>query len=201
MFWGGLRGAISVALALSLAGEIDRLGAEVVSTLQVMTFGVVLFTLLVQGLTIERLIRRLGLAAKPVERVEQQRRQARIYAQQAGLDELERLHDQGVLFRDLYEAMAGLYRGELARDGEDLRDHLRRYPELETDMYIQARADTLRAERRALQDAARRGLIADDVLTELTADINNHLAALEFIEGDARQGDIVQVPSEETDDG
>jgi CPA1 family monovalent cation:H+ antiporter len=201
MFWGGLRGAISVALALSLAGETDRLGAEVVSTLQVMTFGVVLFTLLVQGLTIERLIRRLGLAAKPVERVEQQRRQARIYAQQAGLDELERLHDQGVLFRDLYEAMAGLYRGELARDGEDLRDHLRRYPELETDMYIQARADTLRAERRALQDAARRGLIADDVLTELTADINNHLAALEFIEGDARQGDIVQVPSEEADDG
>jgi CPA1 family monovalent cation:H+ antiporter len=201
MFWGGLRGAISVALALSLVGEVDRLGEDVVSTLQVMTFGVVLFTLLVQGLTIERLIKRLGLAAKPTERVEQQRRQARIYAQQAGLDELERLHDQGVLFKDLYEAMAGLYQGELAGDAEELRDHLRRYPELETDMYVQARADTLRAERSALQDAARRGLIADDVLTELTADINDHLAALEFIEGDARQGDIVQVPSDQEADG
>lgn len=202
MFWGGLRGAISVALALSLVAEVDRLGEEVVSTLQVMTFGVVLFTLLVQGLTIERLIKRLGLAAKPVERVEQQRRQARIYAQQAGLDELERLHDQGVLFRDLYEAMADLYKGELASDAEELRDHLRRYPELETDMYIQARTDTLRAERSALQDAARRGLIAEDVLTELSADLNDHLAALEFIEGDARQGDIVQAqPDEEADDG
>jgi CPA1 family monovalent cation:H+ antiporter len=40
MFWGGLRGAISVALALSLAGEVDRLGRDLVSTLQVMTFGV-----------------------------------------------------------------------------------------------------------------------------------------------------------------
>jgi CPA1 family monovalent cation:H+ antiporter len=201
MFWGGLRGAISVALALSLVGELDTLGAELVSTLQVMTFGVVLFTLLVQGITIERLIKRLGLASKPVEQVEQQRRQARIYAQRAGLDELERLHRQGILFRDLYEAMAALYQGELARDGEALRDHLRRYPELETDMYIKARADTLRAERSALQDAARRGLIAEDVLNELTAEINDHLAALEFIEGDARQDDIVPVPYEEEGDG
>ncbi|MDF1596114.1 MAG: Na+/H+ antiporter [Acidimicrobiia bacterium] len=202
MFWGGLRGAISLALALSLGGEKDRLGEDVVSTLQVMTFGVVLFTLLVQGLTIERLIKRLGLAARPVERVEQQRRQARIYAQQAGLGELERLHDQGVLFPDLYEAMADLYKGELIRDGDALREHLRRHPELETDIYIRARTDTLRAERSALQDAARRGLIAEDVLHELTADLNDHLAALEFIEGDARQGDIPQMPPEEVaDDG
>ena len=197
MFWGGLRGAISVALALSLFDEVDRLGEDLVSTLQVMTFGVVLFTLIVQGVTIEALVKRLGLAARPVEQVEQQRRQARIFIQRAGLDELDRLRQQGILFRDLYEAMASLYKGELAREGDALRDHLRRYPELEIDMYLQARTDTLRAERRALQDAARRSLIAEDVLTELTTEINDHLAALEFIEGDARQGDIVQVPSEE----
>lgn len=199
MFWGGLRGAISVALALSLVREEYNLSDDLVSTLQVMTFGVVLFTLLVQGLSIERLIKRLGLAAKPEERIEQQRRQARIYSQQAGLDELARLHQQGVLFGDLYEAMAELYRGELARDREQLSDHLRRYPELETDMYLLARADTLRAERSALQDAARRGLIAEEVLTELTGEINDHLAALEFIEGDARQGEIIL--SDEDGDG
>ncbi len=191
MFWGGLRGAISVALALSLVAEETSLGVDLVSTLQVMTFGVVLFTLLVQGLSIERLITRLGLAAKPQERTEQQRQQARIYAQQAGIDELARLHEQGVLFSDLYEAMAELYRGELTRDREELSDHLRRHPELETDMYLHARADTLRAERSALQDAARRGLIADDVLTDLIGEINDHLAALEFIESDARQGEII----------
>ena len=200
MFWGGLRGAISVALALSLSAEKFRLDPELVSTLQVMTFGVVLFTLLVQGLSIEHLIRRLGLAAKPAERIEQQRRQARIYAQQAGLDELERLHGQGILFRDLYEAMADLYKGELARDSEELRDHLRRYPELETDMYIRARADTLQAERSALQDAARRGFISNEVLAELSAEVNEHLAALEFIEGDARQGEVLPVESDEVAD-
>ena len=55
MFWGGLRGAVSLALALSLTGPFSE-------DLKTMTFGVVLFTLVVQGLTIEPLIKRLGLS-------------------------------------------------------------------------------------------------------------------------------------------
>ena len=48
LVWGGLRGAISLALALSLPLELgpDR------ELIRVMAFGVVLFTLLVQGTTI-----------------------------------------------------------------------------------------------------------------------------------------------------
>lgn len=56
LFWGGLRGAVAVAAALSLPADFpfrDRLLA--------MTYGAVLFTLLVQGLTIAPLARRLGL--------------------------------------------------------------------------------------------------------------------------------------------
>ncbi len=66
MYWGGLRGAVSLALALTLASSFDSQTTEI---LQVMTFGVVLFTLLVQGTTISRLIKRLGLAGEtPVHR-------------------------------------------------------------------------------------------------------------------------------------
>jgi CPA1 family monovalent cation:H+ antiporter len=197
MFWGGLRGAISVALALSLVGEVERLGEEVVATLQVMTFGVVLFTLLAQGLTIERLIRRLGLASRPAERLEQQRRQARIYARRAGISELRRLREQGALPGDLFAAMLDLYEMEADRERDALRQHLRRYPELETDMYLRARVDTLRAEQRALHDAARIGLVEEEVLAELIAVVNEHLAALEFIEGNVRQGDVVPAPDDD----
>jgi CPA1 family monovalent cation:H+ antiporter len=49
--WGGLRGGISVALALSLAPSPQR---DVILTI---TYGVVLFSILVQGLTIGRLVR------------------------------------------------------------------------------------------------------------------------------------------------
>ncbi|MGC9335114.1 MAG: cation:proton antiporter, partial [Anaerolineae bacterium] len=48
LFWGGLRGAISLALALTLPVTMPDRGE-----LQAMTFGVVLFTLLAQGTTIQ----------------------------------------------------------------------------------------------------------------------------------------------------
>jgi Na+:H+ antiporter len=52
--WGGLRGGISIALALSLpAGEVRK-------TLVAVTYIVVVFSILVQGLTIGWLIKRLG---------------------------------------------------------------------------------------------------------------------------------------------
>jgi monovalent cation:H+ antiporter, CPA1 family len=59
IFWGGLRGAISLALALSLPAGFA--GREV---LQSMAFGVTLFTLLVQGTTIQFLLDRLGLVRR-----------------------------------------------------------------------------------------------------------------------------------------
>ncbi len=53
MTWGGLRGGISIALALSLSPEMNR------EMFLVMTYMVVVFSILVQGLTIERVIKRL----------------------------------------------------------------------------------------------------------------------------------------------
>ncbi len=47
LFWAGLRGAVAVAMALSLPTDVPQR-----SLLQEITFGVVLFTLLVQGTTI-----------------------------------------------------------------------------------------------------------------------------------------------------
>ncbi|HMB65115.1 MAG TPA: sodium:proton antiporter [Eudoraea sp.] len=50
MTWGGLRGGISIALALSLSNDMNR------EMFLVMTYMVVVFSILVQGLTIEKVI-------------------------------------------------------------------------------------------------------------------------------------------------
>ena len=62
LVWGGLRGAVALAMALSLPFTLGS-GAPFPDRdlLQVMTFGVILFSLLVQGLTMEPLGRRLGI--------------------------------------------------------------------------------------------------------------------------------------------
>jgi Na+:H+ antiporter len=55
LFWAGLRGAVAVAVALSLPLDFPQR-----ALLQEITFGIVLFTLAVQGTTIELVVRRSG---------------------------------------------------------------------------------------------------------------------------------------------
>jgi monovalent cation:H+ antiporter, CPA1 family len=56
LFWGGLRGALALALSLSLPEDLPRRDVIVV-----ITFAVVAFSVFVQGLTMAPLLRRLGL--------------------------------------------------------------------------------------------------------------------------------------------
>jgi CPA1 family monovalent cation:H+ antiporter len=53
LFWSGLRGAVAVALALSLPEDIPQR-----AHLQTLTFGIVLFTLIVQGGSIQWVVRK-----------------------------------------------------------------------------------------------------------------------------------------------
>ncbi len=58
--WGGLRGALSMVLALALPSDFPQ--RDLVVT---MTFGVVLLSIVLQGTTAGPLLRRLGLASSP----------------------------------------------------------------------------------------------------------------------------------------
>jgi CPA1 family monovalent cation:H+ antiporter len=60
LFWGGLRGALALALALTVPANVPERGAIIVTA-----FVVVAFSILVQGLTMPVLIRHFGLASAP----------------------------------------------------------------------------------------------------------------------------------------
>jgi CPA1 family monovalent cation:H+ antiporter len=62
LWWGGLRGALALALALSLPGTLPLR-----DTIVVATFGVVAFSIVVQGLTMPLLLRVLGFLAKDAQ--------------------------------------------------------------------------------------------------------------------------------------
>jgi CPA1 family monovalent cation:H+ antiporter len=59
LFWGGLRGALALALALAVPTTVPERNAIILTT-----FVVVAFSILVQGLTMPWLIKRLGLTRK-----------------------------------------------------------------------------------------------------------------------------------------
>ena len=179
MFWGGLRGAISLALALSLTGTI--FGQEAVAELRVMTFGVVLFTLLVQGTTLAPLVRRLKLTGTTEQEQEKARWQAMIYATRAGKMKLETLFRDGILSSEVYEAMTYGYQLKIDEREQALRDLLLDYPELKQTMILEVRRDLIQAERSAFRDAFRLDLITDDVYHDLIKETDERFAALDLI--------------------
>lgn len=58
MTWGGLRGGISIALALSLTDVMHR------DLFLMVTYIIVVFAIIVQGLTVGKLVKRLNLSTK-----------------------------------------------------------------------------------------------------------------------------------------
>ncbi|HEX6796265.1 MAG TPA: cation:proton antiporter [Ktedonobacterales bacterium] len=133
LLWGGLRGAVSLALVLSIPLALpngqafpDR------ELLQVMAFGVVGASLLLQGLTMAPLLRRLGLrtakaraegspegAESAESEVELLR--ARLAAVEGALLALSHEHDRGEVGALQYARLSGAYQAEHAQLQAQLR--------------------------------------------------------------------------------
>lgn len=178
LFWGGLRGAISLALALSLPLAMpDR------RELQAMTFGVVLFTLLAQGTTIQFLLERLGLTERSPQGIARERRLGRLFATQAGLRRLEQMQREGMLPDEMWTALREGYRQDQKQIIEEMKQLFREHAELEGEMLFEARREALKAERGALWDALRRNILSDPVYEKLSTDIDHRLEALDLIYG------------------
>jgi monovalent cation:H+ antiporter, CPA1 family len=171
LLWGGLRGGVSLALALSLPAALgsDR------ELLRVMTFGVVLFTLIVQGATMRPLLQRLGLVAHDSLVLDYQRRHARLTAMRNAERQLEDMHAEGLLSTPSWEQLSSKMAQRVAILTEQVRDALHANPRLQvTDMQT-AQRELLRVQRGALMRLRSEGIISDEVFQELTAEVDAEL--------------------------
>jgi CPA1 family monovalent cation:H+ antiporter len=171
LFWGGLRGGIALTLALSLPLEI---GPER-STIIAMAFGVVLFTLLAQGISMGWLLERLKVIFRSEGQLEYERRHARAMASRAGYEHLEELHTIGLISSHTWENIRGVVGERVEALSEAVRDALHDSPELEIDELITARHRELRAQRSMLGDLRFEGVISDEVHDELVVEIDQAL--------------------------
>ncbi|MBN1316060.1 MAG: Na+/H+ antiporter [Anaerolineales bacterium] len=176
LYWGGLRGAISLALAISLPVSLAHR-----QTLLAMAFGVLLFTLMVQGTTIQFLLKKLGLTVRPEVVEEHERKVGRLLAGKGGLRRLEQLNQDGVLIDEMWEALRDDYILSQNQLSEDIKDMFAQHADLERELLLQAQREAMEAEQGALIDARLQGLITDEIFTELRADIDKRLEALTLL--------------------
>jgi CPA1 family monovalent cation:H+ antiporter len=166
--WGGLRGAISLALALSLPIGI---GPER-DLLRTMAFGVVLFTLLVQSTTMVPLLRKLRIMIRSEAQVEYEKRHARLVSLQSAVKHLERRFGEGLLTSHTWEILKTSFTRQINQLSQDLREVMRADPMLEAEELDTAYREVQRARRTALQGLRQDGVISDEVFEELSAEVD-----------------------------
>ncbi|MGB9672804.1 MAG: Na+/H+ antiporter [Anaerolineales bacterium] len=169
--WGGLRGAICLALALSLPQELGTIRSQI----QVMAFGVVLFTLLVQGLSMDKLVKKLSIMQRPKEQDEYERRHARAVIARSAYAHLERRYRQGLISEHVWLTLSPILEQRAQALSKAVKEILIEEPSLEEDELNTARREYLRAKRSTLNTLRRDGVINDEIYEQLAAEIDTAL--------------------------
>jgi monovalent cation/hydrogen antiporter len=176
--WAGMRGAVSLAAALALPLTTDAGDAFPNRELIIfLTFGVILASLVVQGLSFPALLKVLGVEDEG--RAEKEENKARIYATDAALARLEELADEEWVRDDTLDRVRRMFNFR--------RERFRSRFDPESDGAIESRSldyqrllrELLVAERTAVFDLRRERRIDDLVMRRVIRDLDLEEARLD----------------------
>lgn len=173
--WGGLRGSLSMVLVLGLPAALPH--RDLVIT---MTFGVVILSILLQGLSMGPLLKALKLVgARPAEG-EYDRLKGQLRGAAAALDEVARMEREGAVSAPVAEGLRAQFTqrqaaartgiGELHLKAEDLVEAER----------LSALRRALIAEKDAIQAERTAGRISAESYEALLADVDARLVGVQL---------------------
>lgn len=172
LIWGGLRGALSMALALSLSPAIDQgLRQEILA----MTFGVAIFSLLVQGLSIDRLVKMLGLTTHDPAQKEVELATGRLTMLYGALEELARLHQERSILPEVEVRLRKELKEQVTKWEEEVEKLQATHGPLVDEQMRTARREILQAGKSDLLSLMHAGTIGDDVYDELVRELDHEL--------------------------
>ncbi|MGC4047158.1 MAG: Na+/H+ antiporter [Armatimonas sp.] len=172
--WAGMRGVVSLAIALSLPQMLENGQPFLERDLIVfITFAVILVTLIGQGLSLPALIRRLGMASDKSDGVERELA-ARLSIAEAARDYLEAITSEGKYPDAVVKAVLSSYNSRISRleelqseeesDDESFKSLL---PEIQ-----ELRSHLLKFEQRELQRMRDAGEIDPPMARKLQQDVD-----------------------------
>ncbi|MHA3021168.1 Na+/H+ antiporter [Mycobacterium sp. BMJ-28] len=175
--WSGMRGAISLAVALALPLSTDAGSFPHRDLILFLTFAVIFSTLVVQGLTLPALIHRL----RPVDEASdaEEEFKARLVAAKAAIAQIDVLASEDWAREDTVQRMRALYEyrsrrfaarlGKIEDDGYEDR----------SGAYQQMIRLVLQAQRQALLNMRREGRLSNEMLNRILRDLDLEESRLE----------------------
>jgi CPA1 family monovalent cation:H+ antiporter len=177
MAWSGMRGAVSLAVALALPFSTVSGPFPQRDLIIFLTFVVILVTLVLQGLTLPALIRRAGVSDGGAEADEEMR--ARLAATKAALKQIDVLAEEDWTRDDTIERMRGQYQfrkqrlaaraGKIEDDGYEDRSQA----------YQSMVRCILAAQREALLSMRAEGKISNEMMNRLQRELDFEESRLE----------------------
>jgi monovalent cation:H+ antiporter, CPA1 family len=174
LWWGGLRGSLSMVLVLGL--PYDFAARELLVHL---VFGVVSASLFLQGLTVGALMTRLGLTpikSDAAQRVEKHR--IRQIAAGHALHEIQALAQGGVIGGPAADRIGKWYQARHAAAMADLTDALGAGEDVLTQELATGLLEVLDKERAAIREALHAGVAAESAAEEVLEELDERAAAL-----------------------
>jgi CPA1 family monovalent cation:H+ antiporter len=158
LWWGGLRGSVAIALALSVSTNLPE-RETIIATI----FGVVLFTLLGQGLTIQPLLQRLKLLGDQPLQQQYTETVARLEALKRVLQHLEQIDQRPGVEPEFFRYQKALLNGEISRLETEINQLQSRHPNLRSFITEQFREELLSVEANTYAELVQSGRLNRDL--------------------------------------
>jgi CPA1 family monovalent cation:H+ antiporter len=171
MGWSGMRGVVSLAAAFALPFILPN-GSPFPGRNYILflTFGVILVTLLFQGLTLPIVIQKLCIKAD--NSTDEEERTARLKANQAAIESIEKLRASGKFSPDTVDRLRAEYDERVeqlhlcSENPDDCRG------EIATPQYQRLQRQALRVERQTIIRLRNERVINDDALRRIQRDLD-----------------------------
>lgn len=184
--WIGIRGALSLAAALAIPlGTANRSPFPQRDRIIFLTYGVIFVTLVLQGLTLPGVIRRLRL--RDEGSAEREENEARLWAAEAALQRLDELAGEEWFSPEAAEHLRGHYERRLRRlQGRASGKPAARHEEW-AEAYRRLQQELLEEEHRTIVGLRNEGVISDEVMHDVERDLDLDRVRLDGRQEERRQ--------------
>lgn len=187
LWWGGLRGSLSMVLVLGLPADFPAR-----DLLIHLVFGVVSASLFLQGLTVAPLLAALGMSrtrSEEARKIESER--AKLIASGRALHQLQRLEEESLVSQQVAAKLRAFYERRRADAKSSLGELVEKADSLVAQEILEAALRLVDVEREAVREASRADVVSDEAAAIILTDIDARTAKLKEAAHGAEAGEAI----------